>query len=40
MQIVPEIDLPAIVEYGRQKGVGIILWAVISVASLAVILLL
>lgn len=27
MQIVPEIDLPAIVEYGRQKGVGIILWA-------------
>ena len=26
MQIVPEIDLPAIVEYGRQKGVGIILW--------------
>ena len=27
MQVVPEIDLPAIVEYGRQKGVGIILWA-------------
>lgn len=27
MQVVPEIDLPEIVEYGRQKGVGIILWA-------------
>ena len=26
-QVIPEIDLPAIVEYGRQKGVGIILWA-------------
>ena len=25
--VVPEIDLPAIVDYGRQKGVGIILWA-------------
>jgi len=27
MQVVPEIDLPAIVEYGRERGVGIILWA-------------
>ena len=27
MQVVPEIDLPQLVEYGRQKGVGIILWA-------------
>ncbi|MDE5637484.1 MAG: glycoside hydrolase family 97 catalytic domain-containing protein, partial [Alistipes sp.] len=27
MQVVPGIDLPGIVEYGRQKGVGIILWA-------------
>ena len=26
-QVIPEIDLPAIVDYGRQKGVGIILWA-------------
>ncbi|MCR4860562.1 MAG: glycoside hydrolase family 97 protein [Bacteroidales bacterium] len=26
-QVVPEIDLPGIVEYGRRKGVGIILWA-------------
>lgn len=26
-QIVPEIDLKAIVDYGKQKGVGIILWA-------------
>ena len=27
MQVVPEIDLPEIVNYGQQKGVGIILWA-------------
>ena len=27
MQVVPEIDLPQLVEHGRQKGVGIILWA-------------
>ncbi len=26
-QVVPEIDLKAIVDYGKQKGVGIILWA-------------
>ena len=26
-QVIPEIDLPAIVDYGKQKGVGIILWA-------------
>ncbi len=26
-QIVPEIDLKGIVDYGKQKGVGIILWA-------------
>ena len=27
LQIIPEIDLKGIVEYGKQKGVGIILWA-------------
>ena len=27
MDVVPSIDLPAIVEYGRSKGVGVILWA-------------
>lgn len=27
MQVVPAIDLQEIVDYGRQKGVGIILWA-------------
>lgn len=26
-QVVPEIDLKGIVDYGKQKGVGIILWA-------------
>lgn len=26
MQIVPEIDLPEIIEYGKEKNVGIILW--------------
>lgn len=25
--VVPEIDLPLLVEYGRERGVGIILWA-------------
>jgi len=27
LQVVPEIDLPGIVDYARSKGVGIILWA-------------
>ncbi len=27
MQISPRIDLQAIIDYGRQKGVGVILWA-------------
>lgn len=27
MQVIPELDLPALVEYGREKQVGIILWA-------------
>lgn len=27
MQVVPEIDLPALVAHAREKGVGIILWA-------------
>ena len=27
LQIIPEIDLKGIVDYGKQKGVGIILWA-------------
>ena len=27
MQVVPEIDLQQIVDYGKAKGVGIILWA-------------
>ena len=26
-KVVPEIDLPMLVEYGRERGVGIILWA-------------
>ncbi|MCR5433566.1 MAG: glycoside hydrolase family 97 protein [Bacteroidaceae bacterium] len=26
-QVIPEIDLKGLVDYGRQKGVGIILWA-------------
>ncbi len=26
-KVVPEIDLPMLVEYGRKRGVGIILWA-------------
>ena len=39
-QVVPAIDLPELVAYGKERGVGIVLWAVISVASLAVILLL
>ena len=28
---IPEIDLPALVEYGRQKNVGIVLWTVFNV---------
>ncbi len=27
MQVVPEIDLPELVRYGKERGVGIILWA-------------
>ena len=27
LQVVPEIDLPMLVDYGRQRGVGLILWA-------------
>ncbi len=27
LQVVPQIDLPALVAYGKQKNVGIILWA-------------
>lgn len=27
MQVIPEIDMEKIVEYGRSKGVGIVLWA-------------
>ena len=27
MQVVPEIDLPLLVDYARERGVGIILWA-------------
>lgn len=27
LQVVPEIDIPALVEYGRERNVGIILWA-------------
>lgn len=27
MQVIPEINLPELVEYGKSKGVGIILWA-------------
>ncbi|MDR1865909.1 MAG: glycoside hydrolase family 97 protein [Bacteroidales bacterium] len=27
MQVIPSIDIPGLVEYGRQKNVGIILWA-------------
>jgi alpha-glucosidase len=26
-KVIPEIDLPGLVEYGRQKSVGVILWA-------------
>ncbi len=31
MQSIPEIDVQALVDYGRQKGVGIILWTVFNV---------
>lgn len=27
MQVVPEIDLPMLVKYGQERGVGLILWA-------------
>ncbi len=27
MKVVPEIDIRELVEYGRERGVGIILWA-------------
>ncbi len=27
LQVIPEIDLPGLVEYGKERGVGIILWA-------------
>ncbi len=27
MQVIPEIDLPELVDYGQQKGVDIVLWA-------------
>jgi len=27
MQVIPEIDIPELVAYGRERGVGIILWA-------------
>lgn len=31
MTTVPEIDLPELAEYARNKGVGLILWAVMNV---------
>lgn len=31
LHVIPEIDLPQIVSYGRQKGVGIVLWVVAKV---------
>ena len=27
MQVIPEIDIPELVAYGRERGVGIVLWA-------------
>lgn len=27
LQVIPEIDMPGLVKYGQEKGVGIILWA-------------
>lgn len=30
MQPVPELDLPALVQYGRQRGVRLILWAIFN----------
>ena len=27
MQVIPEIDIPELVNYGKSKNVGIILWA-------------
>lgn len=31
LTVIPEIDLPALVQYGKQKNVGIILWTVFNV---------
>ena len=31
LTVIPELDLPALVEYGRQRNVGIILWTVFNV---------
>lgn len=31
MNAIPEIKLPELIEYGKQKGVGIVLWAVFNV---------
>ena len=31
MNAIPAVDLPALIEYGRQKNVGIILWTVFNV---------
>ncbi len=31
MQSIPEIDVQALVDYGREKGVGVILWTVFNV---------
>ena len=31
LTVIPELDLPALVRYGEQRGVGIILWTVFNV---------
>jgi len=31
LTVIPELDLPALVQYGKQKNVGIILWTVFNV---------
>ena len=31
LTVIPELDLPALVRYGKEKGVGIILWTVFNV---------
>lgn len=31
LTVIPELNLPALVEYGKRKGVGIILWTVFNV---------